>query len=68
MLNVQRHGLFRQQMHRNGVIVKGVQYDYVEFLELSNRRFSFERHPGVAQHNVDYGRRIAQESEPRFLP
>src|ERR1700738_4761594 len=68
MPNVQRHGLFGQQVHWNGITAEGVKHDNIKFLELPSRCFFLEGKPGIAQYNVDCRARILQEAEPWFLP
>src|SRR6267154_2707734 len=68
MGNVQRHGLFGQQVHWNGITAESIKDDDIKFLELPSRCFSLEGKAGVAQHNVNCGGRVLHEAEPWFLP
>src|ERR1700737_4822518 len=68
MAKVQRHGLFGQQVHGNGITAERVKYEHIKFLEMPGRCFPFEGKTGVAHDNVNCGRGILHEAEPWFLP
>src|SRR5260370_5446289 len=68
MPNVQRHGLFGQQMHWNGITAESVKYDHIKFLELPCRCFFLEGKAGGAQHNVNCGGQTPQEDRTSVLP
>src|SRR6266849_1362870 len=68
MLDIKCHGLFCQQVHRNGIAAESVKYHHIEFLKLPPLCLVLQGNPRVPHHNVNCGPRILQEAEPWFLP
>ena len=68
VLEVNREGLFRQEMHRDRVAAESVEREEIEVLWLLAREFILHLEAGVAHDNVEFcgalfevGERIAGE-------